>query len=130
MVRFADDESQLGKDQVAESDRGPRQSNSSSSEENNKLADLNLMLKENNFVVKADDEADFEIFMAKLHEKRRIAEGAAVTDTGSRYTKSSHISEIPDLEQASSRRQHDAYKGPDQPVSLNREREEEIYSRH
>ena len=30
------------------------------------------MLKQNNFVMKADDEADFEIFMAKLQEKRRI----------------------------------------------------------
>ena len=68
-----------------------QQLNSSSSEENNKLADLNVLLKENNFMMKADDQADFEIFMAKLQEKRRLAAGGDAGGLGGRQAESPRV---------------------------------------
>ena len=40
------------------------------SDDNNKLADLNNMLKNNDFNIKDDDEQDFQVFLRQLQEKR------------------------------------------------------------
>ena len=40
------------------------------SDDNNKLADLNNMLKNNSFNIKEDDEQDFAVFLKQLQDKR------------------------------------------------------------
>lgn len=66
--------------------------------------------------MKADDQADFEVFMAKLQEKRRTAEESDSGGLGGRNTESSRAAEIADLDQPKAKLQPDAHLRSYQPA--------------